>query len=73
MQEGRKELGDRVAYALSIVGITEDRVTRWIGAPCGCARRREKLNQIDRWARRILRGHVEKAEQYLEEITSEED
>lgn len=52
----RKYLGDRVKDALSTVGITEERVTRWIGRPCGCGARREKLNELHRWVRMKLRG-----------------
>lgn len=44
----RKGLGDHVAGALAAVGITEERVSRAIGRPCGCGRRRERLNQFGR-------------------------
>ena len=62
-------LGDRVASALSAVGITPDRVEAWIGRPCGCEERREKLNQLGRWASRVLLGRTENAAEYLDEIT----
>lgn len=64
-------LGDRVEQALSALGITKDRVEQWLGRPCGCARRQEKLNQLDRWARRIIGGKTEKAQEYLEGIINE--
>ena len=43
-------LGDMVAGVLERVGITEDRVSRWIGRPCGCGARRTALN---RWGWRV--------------------
>ena len=49
-------LGDAVSSALSLVGITEERVSSWLGAPCGCSERREKLNRIGAWAARVLLG-----------------
>jgi hypothetical protein len=49
-------LGDAVESALTMVGITKERVERWLGAPCGCAERREKLNRIGSWAMRMLTG-----------------
>lgn len=39
-------LGDRVAAGLAAVGITEERVARVTGKPCGCKQRREALNKI---------------------------
>lgn len=41
-------LGDAVAGVLSAVGITPERVTKLIGRPCGCEKRKEKLNQFGR-------------------------
>lgn len=61
-------LGDVVAAALSIVGVTEDRVTRWLGRPCNCKRRKEKLNALGIWATRVLTGRREKAVEYLDEM-----
>lgn len=64
-------LGDVVESALSAVGITSERVERWLGRPCGCAERREKLNQLSHWARRILSGKRDRAGEYLEQILEE--
>lgn len=47
-------LGDAVARALALVGVTADRVTAWLGRPCGCKERRERLNQLTTWANRTL-------------------
>lgn len=66
-----RELGDLVEKALSSVGITSERVTNWLGRPCGCTKRKEKLNNLSRWARRILSGEKEDAEKYLEEMIDE--
>lgn len=44
-------LGDAVKAALTAVGVTEERVAAWVGGPCGCKERREKLNALDAWAR----------------------
>ena len=66
MNEGRnKELGDRVRDALSALGITDERVTEWIGKPCGCEERKEKLNQLSRWAKRVADGKTKLAYDYL--------
>lgn len=43
-------LGDAVKSALSTAGITEERVSEFLGAPCGCAERRRKLNDLQLWA-----------------------
>lgn len=37
-------LGDVVAGGLAAVGITEERVSRAIGRPCGCGRRAAAMN-----------------------------
>ena len=62
------ELGDAVHEALSFVGITPERVTKWLGRPCKCPERREKFNELSRWARRIISGKTEKAKEHLEEL-----
>ena len=42
-------LGDAISSALSAVGITEERVSKWLGKPCGCGARKEKINNLHRW------------------------
>jgi len=49
-------LGDKVASALSAVGITEERVAAWLGGECGCAERRAKLNRLGAWATSFFTG-----------------
>lgn len=44
----RAGLGDQAAKALSVVGITEERVSKLIGRPCGCKKRKQWLNDIGR-------------------------
>jgi hypothetical protein len=47
-------LGDKIGDALKIVGINDERVSKWLGRPCGCAGRRRKLNKLDLWIRKTL-------------------
>lgn len=63
-----KQLGDRVEQALTLVGITSERVTKWLGRPCRCEERKRRLNQLSSWAIRILHGNTESAEEYLNQI-----
>ncbi len=70
----QKLLGDHVEGALALVGITSDRVEHLLGTDnCGCTERKEKLNQLHRWAKRVIGGKTEKAEQHLESILCEPD
>lgn len=64
------KLGDAVETALSAVGITEEKVVEFLGRPCGCKRRKEKLNQLSAWAQRKLQGLFTdaEAEKHLNEI-----
>lgn len=39
-------LGDMVKATLSAVGITEERVSKALGRPCGCSERAAKLNKL---------------------------
>lgn len=66
-------LGDIIESALSTVGITKDRVDwisqEWVGVPCGCEERKQKLNALSAWAYRVLAGKTHKADAYLTSIT----
>ena len=64
-------LGDLTSVALSKVGITEERVSKWLGRKCNCGRRREKLNRLGAWVSRVIAGETEDAEKYLEEMLNE--
>lgn len=60
-------LGDVISNALAVVGITEERVTKWLGKPCGCEERKQRLNAILWWA---SRPKASRSKAYLEEIIS---
>lgn len=60
-----------VETALSSVGITKERVERWLGPECGCDERQQKLNAIGEWATRVVRGRVNGARNFLESIMGE--
>lgn len=54
--KNRWRLGDVVSRALALVGVTEERVTEWLGRPCGCGKRRKRLNDLHEWAEQALLG-----------------
>lgn len=70
-----RPLGDLVEAALSRVGLTEERVSRWLGRPCGCRERKDKLNRLWGWARRAMGGKdaPEEARRRLGQLTGEDD
>lgn len=61
-------LGDSITKALDAVGVTEDRVTQWLGVPCRCAEYREKLNALELWARRVAARKFADAKHWLERM-----
>lgn len=65
-------IGDRIAEALARAGVTEERVSRWLGRKCNCRRRKEKLNALEAWARRVLKGKAADAKKYLDEMIGEQ-
>lgn len=65
-------LGDTVEKALETVGITQAKVSKWLGKPCNCEERKIKLNALDGWARRVVSGNVAKAKHYLDKIMRSE-
>lgn len=58
-------LGDAVHDALARVGVTPESVERWLGAPCGCEERREKLNRLDSWVRMSARSGTDRARGWI--------
>jgi len=46
--------GDNVAWALGLVGITERRVSSWLGRKCNCGKRRRWLNRLGRRVGNLL-------------------
>ena len=66
-------LGDRVKQALTLVGITEERVSKWLGRPCGCAEKREMLNRLGDWAVNVLSGRHSEPDKDLTAIIGDEE
>lgn len=64
--------GTVIRLALERVGITSERVDEWLGVPCGCREREEKLNAVTAWARRVARGKVDYAREYLSRLLKNE-
>lgn len=62
------QLGDAVAKALAAVGVTKERVERWVGGPCGCLERQHKLNLVSSWAWGTLRHKFTDARTVFEEM-----
>ena len=52
----KRGLGDAIESALKTVGVTEERVSKWLGRPCGCRARRQKLNRLSEWASSVVAG-----------------
>lgn len=61
-------IGTTIENALTMVGVTSERVERWLGKPCKCKERKEKLDALGHWAQRVLSGKVDQAKDYLERI-----
>ena len=61
-------LGDAVEKALASVGVTKERVERWLGRPCQCQKRQRKLNALHIWARRLVSGKEKDASGSLDAI-----
>lgn len=58
-------LGDLIESALNEIGVTKEAVEAWVGAPCGCEERKEKLNQISYWAKRVISGKIDRAREFV--------
>ncbi len=66
-------IGDVVERALVSVGVTQARVEQWLGAPCGCEERQQKLNQLGFWAARVVKGRTSCMANYLYDIMRDHD
>lgn len=64
------QVGSNIAKALETIGVTPERVSTWIGAPCGCVERKEKLDALGAWASRVVSGKVEGMKSFLERLIS---
>lgn len=58
-------LGDAVEAALSKIGITKELVSEWMGRPCSCPEKKEKLNNLHRWAENAAKETADKARALL--------
>lgn len=67
------QVGDVIAKGLEKIGVTEQRVSSWLGRHCGCRKRRKRLNQLSDWAWSVIRGEksVPEATQELDKIVRE--
>jgi hypothetical protein len=65
-------LGDIVKNALAKLNITEAKVSKWLGRPCGCAERAARLNAIGLWAKRVMKNKIQNAREFLSNIIGEE-
>ena len=65
-------LGDSVKRGLELLGITQQRVEGWLGEPCNCQERIEKLNQLDTICRRVIKGKIESGRFYLNQLLEQQ-
>lgn len=66
-------LGDTVQRSLETVGVTKEKVERWLGHTCqGCQERKTRLNMIHAWANRIAMDRTKNAIEYLQQMLGEE-
>lgn len=72
--ESRSGLGDRVHRALDAVGLVDlsDEVHSYLGKECKCEERRERLNELGTWAKRVLSGKVDDSRSLLRRIMGKE-
>lgn len=64
-------MGDKIAKALAAVGVTPEAVEAWLGQPCRCRERRDRLNAVGRWASRVLQGKIGHARRLLSAVTGD--
>ena len=66
------ELGDHVEQMLEKFGISQERVTRWLGRPCNCEERKQKLNQLSITVKRFQRNQLSNLKSYFEKFLEEQ-
>ena len=64
------ELGNEIEKALAAIGVTSERVAKWLD--CHCSERRDRLNALGAWTQRVVAGKIERAREFLERIINVE-
>jgi hypothetical protein len=64
-------LGTIIERALHLIGIDSDRVSSWLGRPCGCAERKAKLDSLTLWAYNTIRHPLRPNVKYLNTLLEE--
>lgn len=64
-------LGDAIEKALKLLYLSPEKVSRWLGAPCNCEARKQKLNALGYWAVRVISGKVDKHSEHLDDIIND--
>lgn len=68
VQQNVLRLGDRAEALLQRVGITKERVSAWMGKPCGCPERKAKMNELSDWVENAAKESVDRAKSWLERL-----
>ncbi len=51
----RPGMGDAIEKALALVGVTEERIKKYV-LDCKCRDRKRRYNEIDEWATGVVKG-----------------
>jgi hypothetical protein len=54
--------------ALKAVGITSERMERWIGKPCGCKERKERMNLLGTCLKLVALRRTDEAKKCFEDL-----
>jgi hypothetical protein len=60
-----------VEMALAKAGITSERVSAWLGRPCHCGERKDRLNALSFWAAAVVENQIQEAKEILDRIISD--
>lgn len=61
-------LGDWTERGISAMGITQERVTKWLGSCGGCEKRKQALNRLGAYIHRFVAGDQSAAAELIVEI-----
>ena len=67
-------MGDMIEKALSSVGITEERVKKYVW--CRCKQRKQRFNEVHQWAEGVVKGlwgSVVEAKKHIEDVLAKEE